>query len=62
MEDGVREYRFLRGGEPYKSRWADRDAGLETVALGRGLRGRAVVAAPASVRRLAAPLRQRLTR
>jgi len=61
MQDGVREYRFLRGGEAYKSRWADRDPGLETIAIGRGLLGRSVVAAPTSVRRLAGPLRRRLT-
>lgn len=33
--DGMREYRFLRGDEPYKYRFAERDAGLETVAVGR---------------------------
>ena len=37
--DGVREYRFLRGGEPFKLRFADEDAGLETLALGRGAKG-----------------------
>jgi CelD/BcsL family acetyltransferase involved in cellulose biosynthesis len=35
-EDGVREYRLLRGGEDYKLRFATADPGLETVALGRG--------------------------
>jgi CelD/BcsL family acetyltransferase involved in cellulose biosynthesis len=38
--DGMREYRFLRGGEPFKSRFADADPGLETVVLTRGVRGR----------------------
>lgn len=37
--DGMREYRFLRGGEPFKLRFADEDAGLETLALGRGAKG-----------------------
>jgi CelD/BcsL family acetyltransferase involved in cellulose biosynthesis len=36
VEDGMREYRFLRGGEPYKYRLATADPGLETVAVGRG--------------------------
>jgi len=49
--DGMREYRFLRGAEPFKLRFADRDPGLETVALARGLAGRvARVAAGAGVR------------
>jgi CelD/BcsL family acetyltransferase involved in cellulose biosynthesis len=38
--DGMREYRFLRGGEPFKSRFADADPGLETVVVTRGARGR----------------------
>lgn len=41
--DGRDEYRFLRGDEEYKSRFASDDPGLETVALGRGVAGRAVV-------------------
>ncbi len=36
FEDGMREYRFLRGGDAYKGRFADGDPGLETVVLGRG--------------------------
>lgn len=39
-EDGMREYRFLRGDETYKRRFADRDEGLETVAVTRGVRGK----------------------
>jgi CelD/BcsL family acetyltransferase involved in cellulose biosynthesis len=38
--DGMREYRFLRGGEPFKCRFADADHGLETVVVTRGARGR----------------------
>jgi CelD/BcsL family acetyltransferase involved in cellulose biosynthesis len=41
LEDGMREYRFLRGGEPYKLRWANDDASLETVAVGITRAGRA---------------------
>jgi CelD/BcsL family acetyltransferase involved in cellulose biosynthesis len=39
--DGMREYRFLRGGEAFKGRFADGDARVETHALARGARGRA---------------------
>ncbi len=39
-EDGIREYRFLRGDETYKRRFADSDEGLETVAVARGVRGK----------------------
>ncbi len=45
FEDGMREYRFLRGGDAYKDRFADGDSGLETSVLGRGSLGRPVVAA-----------------
>jgi CelD/BcsL family acetyltransferase involved in cellulose biosynthesis len=37
--DGMQEYRFLRGGEPFKSRFADADPGLETVVVTHGVRG-----------------------
>jgi CelD/BcsL family acetyltransferase involved in cellulose biosynthesis len=36
FDDGVQEYRFLRGQEAYKYRFAEEDAGLETIALTRG--------------------------
>jgi CelD/BcsL family acetyltransferase involved in cellulose biosynthesis len=38
--DGMREYHFLRGDEPFKARFADGDRGLETLACMRGVRGR----------------------
>jgi CelD/BcsL family acetyltransferase involved in cellulose biosynthesis len=57
LADGMREYRFLRGGEAYKDRFADTDPGLETIALGSGLLGRAAVLAAPLVR-----LSRRLTR
>jgi CelD/BcsL family acetyltransferase involved in cellulose biosynthesis len=50
MNDGVREYKLLRGGEAYKDRFATSDPGLETVSVGRGAVGAAVArAAPAAV-------------
>jgi CelD/BcsL family acetyltransferase involved in cellulose biosynthesis len=36
LEDGCSEYRLLRGGEPYKQRFADYDPGLATLVLARG--------------------------
>jgi dTDP-4-amino-4,6-dideoxygalactose transaminase/CelD/BcsL family acetyltransferase involved in cellulose biosynthesis len=45
LDDGVAEYRFLRGGEPYKYRFATGDPGLETVALASRVAGRAALAA-----------------
>src|SRR5207253_37282 len=33
LDDGMREYRLLLGGESYKDRLANADHGLETVAL-----------------------------
>jgi CelD/BcsL family acetyltransferase involved in cellulose biosynthesis len=44
VEDGVSEYRFLRGGEAYKDRFATRDPGVETVVLAGSAAGRAAVA------------------
>jgi CelD/BcsL family acetyltransferase involved in cellulose biosynthesis len=43
FNDGVREYRLLRGGEPYKDRFATSDPGLETVGLARTAVGRASI-------------------
>ena len=60
MDDGMREYRLLRGGETYKDRFATADPGVETVALGRGALGRAAVAAGAAAARAPASLRRRV--
>jgi CelD/BcsL family acetyltransferase involved in cellulose biosynthesis len=50
-EEGMHEYRLLRGAEGFKLRFADSDPGVETFALARGIRGRAArVAAAAAVR------------
>ena len=61
IEDGMREYRLLRGDEGYKSRFATRDRPLETRAVGRGPLGRPAVAAAA--RGVASPkVRERVKR
>jgi len=44
FNDGLREYKLLRGREPYKARFAENDCGLETIALARGARGQAALA------------------
>jgi CelD/BcsL family acetyltransferase involved in cellulose biosynthesis len=51
--DGMQEYRFLRGDEPFKYRFADHDAGVETVAVARGAAGRAALAAARAATKLA---------
>jgi CelD/BcsL family acetyltransferase involved in cellulose biosynthesis len=43
LEDGVQEYRFLRGAEQYKQRFANAGGGLETIARGGGPLGSAAV-------------------
>jgi CelD/BcsL family acetyltransferase involved in cellulose biosynthesis len=42
IECDLDEYRFLRGGESYKLRWATHDRGLQTVAAGLTRNGRAL--------------------
>jgi CelD/BcsL family acetyltransferase involved in cellulose biosynthesis len=36
LEDGVDEYRLLRGAEHYKQRFATHDRGLQTLVIGNG--------------------------
>lgn len=43
VEDGMAEYRLLRGDEAYKSRLADEDRPVHTLVRGRTVRGRAAV-------------------
>ena len=57
MQDGMGEYRLLRGGETYKDRFATRDDGVETIAVGRGA-GRALALLGAGAARLPGPLRR----
>jgi CelD/BcsL family acetyltransferase involved in cellulose biosynthesis len=59
FDDGMTEYRLLRGGEEYKGRFASDDPGLETLALPRGLMGRGAIAAAAAARSMPPALRRR---
>lgn len=52
MNDGMREYDFLRGGEGYKDRFTGDDTAVSTWAAGRGAIGRAAVAIAPRARRL----------
>jgi CelD/BcsL family acetyltransferase involved in cellulose biosynthesis len=52
MDEGVGEYRLLRGGEEYKGRFSTHDPGLETIALSRTALGRTAVAAADGALRL----------
>ena len=45
LTGGAAEYRFLRGGEAYKSRFLTEDAGLVTVAKGGTWLGRRIAQA-----------------
>ena len=51
IADGIAEYRFLRGAEAYKYRFASEDPGVETVAVARTAAGRAALAGWRSGRR-----------
>lgn len=50
LEEGVTEYRLLRGDEAYKVRFATDDSGLQTVGVAAGARGRSLVAAAGLLR------------
>jgi CelD/BcsL family acetyltransferase involved in cellulose biosynthesis len=52
LEDGETEYRFLRGDEPYKYRFANGDPGLESIVVARGVLAGAALAALRLRRRL----------
>jgi CelD/BcsL family acetyltransferase involved in cellulose biosynthesis len=58
LDDGVEEYRFLRGPEPYKDRFANSDPGLETVVRASSASGKAAVEAAFVARRLRNLVRQ----
>jgi len=51
LAEGATEYRFLRGAEPYKQRFADHDPGVETIAITRGAAARAALAGVARMDR-----------
>jgi CelD/BcsL family acetyltransferase involved in cellulose biosynthesis len=52
FEDGLLEYRFLRGDEKYKYTYADVDDGIETIAVVKGAFGRALLATALAAKRL----------
>jgi CelD/BcsL family acetyltransferase involved in cellulose biosynthesis len=61
FEDGMREYRFLRGEQPFKYRFANADPGVETIGVPCGPLGDAALAGGAVLpEAIAAPLRRRL--
>jgi CelD/BcsL family acetyltransferase involved in cellulose biosynthesis len=55
-DDGIAEYRLLRGAEDYKLRFAVADPGLETVAVARGPVAGAALPALAAARAAPGPL------
>jgi CelD/BcsL family acetyltransferase involved in cellulose biosynthesis len=62
FNDGMGEYRMLRGAEAYKDRFANQDHGIETFTLSRGV-GRAASAIGGAARRtMPARVRRRLAR
>ena len=58
-QDGMTEYRFLRGDESYKYDYADADPRLQTFVIGRGAAGRVAVGASRGLQRHARPLARR---
>jgi CelD/BcsL family acetyltransferase involved in cellulose biosynthesis len=50
-QEGVREYRLLRGEEPYKYRLATDDPGLVSIAVARGALGRSLLSLRLRLRR-----------
>ncbi|MBA3294882.1 MAG: GNAT family N-acetyltransferase [Geodermatophilaceae bacterium] len=61
IEDGVSEYKLLRGDEQYKSRFANADDGLESFVVGRRLAGKAAAAGVAVAAALPPAARRPLT-
>jgi CelD/BcsL family acetyltransferase involved in cellulose biosynthesis len=60
LDDGMREYRFLRGGSALKARFATADPGLETTGLARGASARLLLATAAAARGRSLGLRRRI--
>jgi len=52
LDEGIREYRFLEGEEGYKYRFPTEDPRLETVAIPRTRKGRALVSGVEAIRRV----------
>jgi CelD/BcsL family acetyltransferase involved in cellulose biosynthesis len=62
FDDGMLEYRLLRGGEGYKDRFASDDPGIETIALTRGAVGRAALLAATTARSMPPAVRGRVAK
>jgi CelD/BcsL family acetyltransferase involved in cellulose biosynthesis len=62
FDEGMLEYRLLRGGEEYKGRFSSDDYGVETLALPRGMAGRAALLAARAARAMPAGARRRLVK
>jgi CelD/BcsL family acetyltransferase involved in cellulose biosynthesis len=62
FENGMREYRLLRGEEEYKGRFAGDDPGLDTVVLSRGPAGRAAIGVARAGLHAPGPLRRAFAR
>jgi CelD/BcsL family acetyltransferase involved in cellulose biosynthesis len=62
IADGIREFRLLRGGEPYKLRLATADPGLETYAVPRGVAAHFLIASALAARGRSVGLRRILDR
>ena len=62
FDDGMQRYAFLRGDEPYKDKFANADAGLETRAVARGRMSSKFVAGGTAVIHRFPGVRRRLVR
>jgi CelD/BcsL family acetyltransferase involved in cellulose biosynthesis len=62
MDDGMSEYRLLRGGEKYKGRFANADRDLDTIAFARGMAGRGALVVAGAVLSLPPERRRWLSR
>ena len=62
LEDGAHKYRFLRGAEPFKYRFASKDDALVTLALPRGVVGRVALVGATALLKAKKSLRPLLRR
>jgi CelD/BcsL family acetyltransferase involved in cellulose biosynthesis len=62
LEDGMREFRFGRGGSAYKERFATADPGIETYGLTRGAAASGVLSAALALRGRSLGVRRLLDR
>ena len=57
LDHGIEEYRFLRGDDAYKSRFASENVPLVTLGLPNGVAGRTAVSAASLIQKVP-PLRR----